>query len=306
MNDRVVPRRGPDVRFVQAWFRRNWLAVWFGTITAIRASALLGGTPGFDARLYLEATRAWLNGADPWIVVESQRFAAPPLTLVPLAPIAMLPEGLGVGLLLALAVAGAVATIRILGLPWWWVLFPPVLDGVWNGNPQVLLVPLILGGAGPLAGFLKIYAIVPMVLTLRWRALVLTVIGVGLTAPFLPWPSYIAKFGELSTALNTQSDGGLSATAIPWLVPIAALALVLAGRERAAWLAVPVLWPATQWYYSTLAMPALTPLAAAAMGVPIPGMTVVAAVLVALDRRNTSIARLIEDWRPSSARRIHR
>ena len=298
----AVRHRGPNLGFVREWFGHYWLGVWFGSITAIRASALVGGVPGFDGRLYLHATRAWLDGADPWIVVESQRFAAPPTTLVPLVPLAVLPEELGVAVLLVLGLAGAVATIRVLRLPWWWILFPPILDGVWNGNPQLLLVPLILVGAGPLAAFLKIYAIVPMVLTLRWRALAVTAVSLVVTAPFLPWPAYFAKFSELSGVLNTQSDGGLSATVIPWLIPIAAIALVFAGRERAAWLAVPVLWPATQWYYATLALPALTPLAAAAMAVPVPGMVVVAAVLVAIQRQNTSLPRLIADWRPADPR----
>ena len=296
----AVPQSRLDLGFVRDWFRRYWLAVWFGAISAIRLSVLLPGTPGFDGRLYLKATRAWLAGADPWVFIESQRFAAPPTTLVPLAPIAVLPEQVGVALLVILAAAGAVATIRLLHLPWWWILFPPILDGVWNGNPQTLLVPLILVGAGPLAAFLKIYAVVPIALSLRWRALLVTAGGLALTAPFLPWPSYVAKFGELSAVLNTQSDGGLSATAIPWLLPIAAVALLFAGRERAAWLAVPVMWPTTQWYYSTLALPALTPLAAAAMAIPVPGTVVVAAIVVAIQRRNTTLARLVKDWRPAA------
>ena len=292
----------PDLGIVRAWIARYWLAVWFGIISAIRMSVLLTGTPGFDGRLYLKATRAWLAGGDPWIFIETQRFAAPPPTLVPLVPIAILPEDLGVALLVILAVAGSVATIRILRLPWWWILFPPFLDGAWNGNPQTLLVPLILVGAGPLAAFLKVYSLVPIVLTMRWRALLVTIGALLVTAPLLPWAAYVAKFGDLSAVLLTQSDGGLSATAIPWLLPIAALALVFAGRERAAWLAVPVAWPATQWYYSTLALPALTPVAAAIMAVPIPGAVVVAAVAVAVSRRNTSWARLIADWRPSATR----
>ena len=50
-----------------------------------------------------------------------------------------------------------------------------------------VLVPLILVGAGPLAAFLKIYAIVPIALTLRWRALLVTVALLLVTAPLLPW-----------------------------------------------------------------------------------------------------------------------
>jgi hypothetical protein len=293
---------GPDLGFVRSWIARYWLAVWFGVISAMRLSFLVTGAPGFDGRLYLKATRAWLGGGDPWIFIESQRFAAPPPTLVPLVPITVLPDDLGVAVLMILAAVGAIATIRMLRLPWWWILFPPLLDGVWNGNPQAVLVPLILVGAGPLAAFLKIYALVPVALTLRWRAMLLTAGALVLTAPMLPWAAYIEKFGELSAVLATQSDGGLSATAIPWLLPVAVLALVFVGRERAAWLAVPVAWPATQWYYSSLALPALTPVAAAIMAVPIPGAVVAAAVAVAIQRRNTSWRSLVADWRPTAPR----
>jgi hypothetical protein len=132
--------------------------------------------------------------------------------------------------------------------------------------------------------------------------MLVTVAALVLTAPCLPWPVYAASFGDLSAVLVTQSDGGLSATVVPWLLPVAVIALVFAGRERAAWLAVPVAWPATQWYYSTLAVPALTPIAAAIMAVPIPGAVVAAAVAVAVERRNTSWTRLVADWKPHPTR----
>jgi hypothetical protein len=289
-----------NLSFVVDWFRRYWLALWFGVIFVIRLGAFVARGPaevGFDARLYLDATRAWLAGGDPWsVVLDGQRFAAPPPTLVPLAPLAVLPEALGVAIMLGLSVAGVVATVRLLRLPWWWLLFPPFLDGWWNGNPQTLLIPLILVGAGPVAAFLKIYAIVPIALTLRWRALAVTGIALLITAPFLPWSEYLAKFGELSDVLATQSAGGLSATAIPWLIPIGVVALVVCGRERAAWLAVPVLWPSTQWYYSTLAVPAVTPIAAAILAFQLPGAPVVAAVAVAIEVGARSWPTLRASW----------
>ena len=291
---------GLDIGFVRAWVASYWLAVWFAVISAMRLSVLVTGRAGFDAELYLAATRAWLAGNDPWISIDAQRFAAPPPTLIPLAPFAILPETIGIALLIGLAIAGAVATVRLLHLPWWWLLFPPFLDAAWNGNPQNLLVPLILIGAGPIAVLLKVYAIVPLALTLRWRALLLTAVALVVTAPFLPWSSYIAQFGDLSAALAAQSDGGLSATALPWLIPIAVVARLFAGRERAAWLAVPAVWPATQWYYSTLAGPALTPVAAALIALPIPGAAVAAVIVVAIQRRNTSAAKLVADWRPDA------
>lgn len=295
----TVAGAAPDLGFVVRWFRRYWLAVWFGVITAIRLTVLIPSGVGFDAHLYLAATRAWLAGLDPWVTLEGTRYAAPPPSLLPLAPLAMLPEAVGVAALLVLSVVGVVATIRLLKLPWWWILFPPLVDGGWNGNPQVLLVPLILVGAGPVAIFLKAYAAIPVVLSLRWRAVVVTAVALLVTAPFLPWGLYFAQFQELSAALNEQSVGGLSATVLPLLLPVAIIALVLCGRERAGWLAVPVAWPATQWYYSTLAIPALTPVGAALMAVPVPGFVVLAAIAVAVERRNTSLKKLVADWRPA-------
>jgi len=296
--------RGPDLSYVRSWIVRYWLPVWFAVISTMRLSVLVGGDAGFDARLYLEATRTWLAGADPWILIETQRFAAPPPTLIPLAPIALLPEQVGIAFMIVLAIGGAIATVRILHLPWWWGLFPPFIDAAWNGNPQNLLVPLILLGAGPVAVFLKVYAVVPLALTLRWRAILVTGAALLITAPLLPWASYIAQFGALSEVLATQSDGGLSATAVVWLVPVALVALLFAGRERAAWLTVPAIWPATQWYYSTLAIPALTPLAAAVIAIPVPGAAVIATVIVAVQRRNHSIDRLAADWLPGRVPRV--
>ena len=294
-----------DLRFVRAWLVRYWLAVWFGVIFAIRFSAVVGENLGFDARLYLAATRAWLAGGEPWIVLLNQQFAAPPPTLLPMAPFTLLPEDVGVAVFIALSALGVIATVRLLRLPWWWLLFPPFLDAVVSGNPQGLLVPLILVGAGPVAAFLKVYALIPIALTLRWRALLLTVVALAVTAPILPWGSYVDHLGELSVALANQSSGGLSATAVPWLIPVAIVALILCGREKAAWLAVPVIWPTTQWYYSTLAVPALkgAPVAAALMAINIPGATVAAAIVIAWQARLFTVGRLRAAWEPRRVRK---
>ena len=141
------------------------------------------------------------------------QYAAPPPSLLALAPLAVLPLEVGVAIMLGLSVGGIVLTVRMLHLPWWWLLFPPFLDSAWNANPQSLLIPLILLGAGPVAIFLKAYAVIPIALTLRWRALLVTAGALVVTAPFLPWATYLERYGELSAVLVDQSDGGLSATA---------------------------------------------------------------------------------------------
>lgn len=290
----------PDLTFVRTWFLRYWLAIWFGAIFTMRFLVVIQGNIGFDAELYLAATRAWLAGDEPWVTIQQQQFAAPPPTLLPLVPIAWLPEGPAIALLIVISAVAVVATIRLLKLPWWWILFPPFLDAVINGNPQAVLVPLILIGAGPIAAFLKIYAIIPIILTLRWRAFLITVVLLVVTAPILPWISWWEHRAELAESLVRQTQGGLSATALPWLIPVAVVALVMAGREKAAWLAVPVIWPSTQWYYSTLAVPALggAPIAAALMAINVPGMAVLATIVIAWQARLFSIDRLRDAWVP--------
>ena len=62
-------------------------------------------------------------------------------------------------------------------------------------------------------------------------------------------------------------------------------ALFIVGRQRAAWLAVPGLWPSTQWYYASIAVPGLTPIAAALAAVPAQGFMVAALVVAALEVR---------------------
>jgi len=76
-----VTSRAPDfdIGFVRTWFARHWLAIWFGSMSLVRLFVLVTGKAGFDARLYLRATRAWPDGQDPWITVEMQRFAVPVL-----------------------------------------------------------------------------------------------------------------------------------------------------------------------------------------------------------------------------------
>ncbi len=106
----------------------------------------------FDARLYLEATRVWLAGGDPWNVqLAGNYFAAPPPTLLAFAPFTVLPADTAVALIALAVIGGAVATIRLLHLRWWWLLFPPLVQCVLSGNVQSLIVPLILR-AGRRAG----------------------------------------------------------------------------------------------------------------------------------------------------------
>lgn len=260
------------------------LAAWFITLSVMRLGHLATADPFSDSTLYLRGTAAWLRGEDPWSVhMTTLYFAAAPPSLLPMAPFALLPEPVGLAVLFALSLAASVWTLRRLGLPWWWITWPPLVDNLWNGNPQLFLVPLLLGAAAWFGPIVKVYAIVPLIIQLRLRAVIVSVAIVLVTAPLLPWGQFLSRLSETSTLLSEQSQGGMSAWFFPVLVPFAAIALIAMGRQRASWWFIPALWPSTQWYYSLMAMPALTPLTAAILAAPVQGGPAVAAIVAAIE-----------------------
>ena len=266
------PRTGKP--FVLAWFERYWLAVWFFVITGIRLSFLdftHVDRMFLDGQLYLEATRTWLAGGDPFtVVVHRLSLAAPPPTFLPLVPFAILPPALGLALLAVALVVSALLTIRLLRLPWWWLAFPPLVECVITGNAHGLLLPLMLTGRGWLAVLLKIYAAVPLAFLGQWRQLFLAAAAILVTIPILPWGSYIAKYADISARYAETSRAGLPPEVLLAFAPLALLAFLIVGREKAAWLAVPALWPSPQPYYSTLGMPTRSAVAMAVIAIPLP------------------------------------
>lgn len=230
---------------------------------------------GADARIYYRAAEAGLAGGNPWGAgYNGVLFAGPPPTLLPIAPFTLLPEDAFVAFMIGGSVVAAVLALRKLRLPAYWLLFPPIVEGVTVGNPNVFVIALlVLGGSSGVvvATFAKVYAVVPMLLLGRWKAVAWTTAALLLTAPLLPWGMFLGSASEVTGTLAAQSEGGKSAWAFLPLVPLVGLCLVLLGRERAAWLAVPALWPATQVHYAVLALPVLrNPAVAAIAALPVP------------------------------------
>jgi hypothetical protein len=240
---------------------------------------------GIDARLYLAATQAWLAGMDPWLVQsEGIRFAGPPVTLLPFAPFAWLtPDAMTVVIALG-SLAAAVFTIRRLELPLWWLLFPPLVEAIWSGSVNAIVLALALTRLEWLAILTKTYAGLPSLVLGHIRQLLVAGLVIVATAIVLPWGTFFSH--DLAQVLSAQASGGRSAWINPvLLIPVSILALALIGRKRAAWFAVPVLWPATQFHYSIFAMPAKpAAVAAAILAVPWPGAPVVAVVVEAFLR----------------------
>ena len=301
-NQRGQARLASTIAFLGT---RLWIfvAAWFVIISVIRLSSLAAiGPPGYDGMLYREATIRWLDGGDPWQIPDSGAiFGAPPPTLLAMVPFAILPEVIARPVLLALGVIATVWMIRRLRLPLWWLAFPPLVDGLWIGNPHIFVAPLLVAGAAPLAVVVKLYALAVPAIRLDWKQLAVTGALLLITFPFLPWGPFLEQWPEISQALSDQSaGGGLSVWVTPLLIPVAVLAGLLLGRERLAWWSIPVFWPSTQWYYSSVVLPVLTPLAAVALTVPVPGATTVALVVALAEAY--WISRRKEQERPESGR----
>jgi uncharacterized protein (TIGR03382 family) len=218
----------------------------------------------------------WGDGGQVW-------FAAPPPTLLLFAPFVALPGWLVAGSWVALDIAAIALVVRRLERPWWWCLFPPAVSAMTVGNPEPVMLALLVLGGGWLAPLVKPYAASALLGEGRYRSLLVAAGALLLTVPILPWGSFLADLPQIRATLESQlNDGDLSAWGAPILVPIALLALLALGRRRAGWLATPVLWPVAQLHYATIALPAVSPLMALAFSLPIPGIRPAAVIMAAV------------------------
>jgi hypothetical protein len=254
-------------------FARVGLPAWFVVIDAlwiVKPDAL-----AIDARHYQRAASAWLAGGDPWAVTESGiPYAASPHTLLFYAPTSVLPLTVATWLWVGLGIAASVWLVRKLGLPIWWLAFPPLFHSMWNGNPQTIALALLVQGSvvGAVAAVgLKLYAAIPLLT--RWRHLVIALAVLAVVTLVLPWQLYLDRGLGVGSHLQTAWNG--SAWRIPILVIPTLAALWVLRRQGAEWFAVPAVFPATQFYYVAMALPALVgrPIVAALLALPMVLMT---------------------------------
>ena len=261
------------------------LFAWFAYQAWLAVAGLFNDWPfhldtvGIDARLYYRAAATWLSGGDPWTAFTTSNtwppsstfvhflFTGPPPTVLAFVPFVWIPEDAFVVGWLGLSVAAAIYTTRRLGLPLWWMLFPPLVSGLVVGNPQIVCLALLLSSSTwlqSLAAPMKAYAVIPMIGERQWRALTVLAVGVMVSVViFWPlWQTYAADYSKVQDWLVGFTGGGYSATRDPRLFVITAAAigaLLLIDRRAAWWLAVPALWPASQYFYATFAMPLRSP-----------------------------------------------
>jgi hypothetical protein len=258
------------------------LPAWFIAIDLLWLAKL--DVLAIDARHYQRATNDWLAGSDPYAVMEGTTpYFSGPHTLLFYAPTSLLPVPVATWIWMALGLAASIWLIRRLELPLWWVLFPPLAHAIWNGNPQTIAVALlVLGGprAAAAAVGLKLYT--GLALAFRWREAVAAGIVLLVTLPLVPWQLYLEHSGFISEHLATAWNG--SAWRFPILLPIAALAIWILRREGGGWHAVGALWPATQFYYNSMALPAIAhrKVVTACLAVPMPLMAPLVVITLAV------------------------
>ena len=265
------------------------LLLWFTVMSTWRVigPAIKGPVDfGWDAVVYAHAARALLDGGDPWQSgVPDITYAAPPPSLLPFIPFARLADPLVQAIWVTLAICSALYIFHRLHLGIWWFLFPPLLLAIAAGSSALPLAALMVRGGvveDAAAAVGRVYSAIPLALLGRLRALALAGVVLVITAPFLAWDQYLHDLPTIGALLPAQSGGGNSALAVPLLIPVAVVGLILVGRKRAAWLAVPALWPNAQEYYAVIAMPiaAEVPLATLAMATPFtPGVIAIGVFL---------------------------
>ena len=259
------------------WFAYNAFHAIEGTLWQWPAHL---DTYGVDGRLYYRAAAIWVSGGDPWTAFTAtntwpvsgqyihELFTGPPPTVLAFVPFVWIPETLFVIGWFVLTVLAAIYTIRRLRLPLYWLLFPPMVTGIVAGNPHVVALALLLCGSNKLrwlAAPMKAYAVIPMFFERQWRALaILTVAGLlSVVAFWSLWWHFFQVAGQISGWITSAgTSGGFSATRDPRLFALTAtslLALAAIDRRAAGWLAVPALWPATEYFYATFALPLRSP-----------------------------------------------
>jgi hypothetical protein len=231
-------------------------------------------TFAIDARHYQRAADAWLAGGDPWAVFEQGvQFAAGPHTLLFYAPTSLVALPASVAAWMLAGVLAAAWTVRRLGLPWWWFAFPPLFHAIWNGNPQTVMLALLVLGtpvASALAAGIKLYAGVQLLF--RPRHLVVAGIALAATALVVPWQLYLASGGGAAEHLSGAWNG--SAWRVPVLLLPTAIGLWVLRRHGGEWWSIPAVWPGTQFYYVSTVLPAVArrPVLAALTAIPVPLM----------------------------------
>jgi hypothetical protein len=260
-------------------------------------------TFAIDARHYQRSASAWLTGSDPWQVREHDvLYASGPHTLLPYVPTHLVPLSAATAIWMLVGVLAAIWVVRRLQLPIWWLAFPPLFHSIWNGNPQTLMLALLVMDrplASALAASVKLYALVQLVF--RPRQLLVALAFLAITALIVPWRLYLDAGGGAAEHLAGAWNG--SAWRIPVLVIPTIAGLWVLRRQGAEWWSIPAVWPATQFYYVSTVMPVVArrPVLAAFTAAPVPLMVPIVVMTLAAVQL---VERRRPGWLPEVVRQV--
>lgn len=271
-----------DWRFVAKSMDRLILPMVFFYMLYLRLQLTLGDPRVLfqDAHLYYRATDAWVHGANPWQAHSDFGifYAAPPPALLLNLPLLPFGEGFAACFWPIAGLAGMILAIRHFHLPWWWLAFPPFIEGILPASPDLALLGFLVVGGGALTAVAKPYAIPAMLAENRWRAVGLAVVLGLVTLPLLPWGTFLAEYPAISASLASQSL--YSPLPLPFEVGVA-VALVLLGRRGLA-SATPALWPAAQPHYGAFSLSAAASSRLIALALAFPGPLPISVAVIAL------------------------
>ena len=234
---------------------------------------------GSDARLYFRATTAWVDGGDPWLAEDDYgvSFAAPPPVLLLDVPLLPFGEDAVVVFWWVAGIGAMALAVRRYRLPFWWLLFPPFIEGLLPGSPDLALLGLVLLGAGAVSVAAKPYAAPGLLAEGRWRAVAAGVALLGLSFFVLPWGSYLARAPQMVSTLGDQAHTA-PLPIVAWVVVLAAT--VSLGR-RGLSVVVPALLPSAQAHYSIFSIDTVRTSRLLAIGFALPGGPPIAVVALA-------------------------
>ncbi len=191
------------------------------------------------------AARQLLRGASPYDI---EGFPSPPWLLLPVLPLALLPEAIGRALFLLLNLGAFAYTAWRLGASpltmFFFVLSPPVLHSLLNGNVDGLV---ILGFVLPPPVGLFFLSIKPQIglgvalfwLVEAWRAGKVKQVVQTFAPVTAAWLAAFAIFGFWITRWEQEIDLWWNASAWPLSVPVGLALLVAAIRRRQIEFAMP-------------------------------------------------------------------
>ena len=184
-------------------------------------------------------------------------YAAGPHTLLFYAPTSVLPLAVSMTIWMAIGIAGLGLARASPPPAVWYLLFPPLAHAMWNGNPQTLALALLVAGgpvAAALAVGLKLYAAVPLVG--RWRDLIVAGVVLVVTLLILPWQLYLEQGLGVGSPPRVRLERERVAVPAPDPADAARPVGPAPPTARSGSL-VPAVFPATQFYYVAMALPAL-------------------------------------------------